>query len=401
MRVLYFSPRDCWPITTGARLRDFHLARQLARNAAVTYIGFSNEDTRRERLEPLSNSEVVLVRRDARYAPANLLRGLLGPLPISVLNYTSAAMFAEIERLLREQAFDAIQVEGVHLFAYVRRIRELAPRARLICDWHNIESELMARYADNGPNLAKRLYASRTSGLLRRLEDRLLGLADAHTVCSPRERTALLERAPSARIEVIGNGVDVEYLSDQAHAAVDRKDIVFVGSMDYHANIDAAMYFADEIWPLVQARRPELRYMIVGSRPAAEVLALGQRPGITVTGTVEDVRPYYRKALAVLAPVRVASGTRLKVLEAMASGTPVISTTLGAEGLTVTDRQDIILADTPAAMADAIVALQAGSAEWRTIAANAHRLVESRYDWSIIGDALRRLYAEQLEAAWA
>lgn len=401
MRVLYFSPRDCWPITTGARLRDFHLARQLASKASLTYIGFTTDATKRERLEPLCNSEVILVQREGGYAPLNLLRGAAGPTPISVLNYTSRAMMTELERLLGEQSFDAIQVEGVHLYAYVNRIRELAPRARLICDWHNIESELMARFADNGPSAARRLYARRTAGLLRKLENRLLGLANAHTVCSGRERDALLKRAPNARIEVVGNGVDVDYFDWRNHDPVEREDLVFVGSMDYHANIDAATYFADEIWPLVRARRPDLRFIIVGSRPTAEVLALGSRPGITVTGTVEDVRPYYRGALAVMAPVRVASGTRLKVLEAMAAGAPVISTTLGAEGLAVTHGRDILLADTPAAIADAVVTLQAESSEWRTIAANAHRLVKSRYDWGIVGETLRRLYAEQLETTWA
>src|ERR1017187_3657187 len=182
MRVLYFSPRDCWPVTTGARLRDFHLARQLASKADLTYIGFTNGESKRERLEPLHNSEVILVRREAGYAPANLLRGMLGPTPISVLNYTSPAMMAELERLFREQNFDAVQIEGVHLFAYVKRIRDLAPRTHIICDWHNIESELLERYAGNAPGLARRFYARRTTTLLRRLELQLLPLCAAHTV---------------------------------------------------------------------------------------------------------------------------------------------------------------------------------------------------------------------------
>lgn len=400
MRVLYFSPRDCWPVTTGARLRDFHLARQLASKGTLTYIGFVTGESSRQRLEALYDSEVVLVRRKPGYAPANLVRGLLGPAPISVLNYTSAAMIQELERLLRDQSFDAIQIEGVHLFAYVKRLRELAPRARLICDWHNIESELLARYAENAPNAARRFYARRTTTLLRRMEDRLLPLCDAHSVCSERERRILLERSPSARIEVAGNGVDVDFFA-QAPGAGARQNVVFVGSMDYHANIDAALFFANEIWPLLRGRRPELEFFIVGSRPAAEVLALANQPGITVTGTVDDVRPYYRAALAVVVPLRVGSGTRLKVLEAMAAGTPVISTTLGAEGLAVKDGENIFIADSPAAMADRLVSLQADSSEWQRLAANARALVTTRYDWSIIGDTLRRLYAEQLEVAWA
>jgi sugar transferase (PEP-CTERM/EpsH1 system associated) len=389
---------------TGARLRDFHLARELTRLGTLTYVGFSSqpEPVRRERLEPLANADVILVRRDGGYRAFDLLRGLAGPKPISVLNYTSRAMIAELERLLAAESFDVIQIEGVHLFSYVQRIRQLAPRSRLVADWHNVESELMARYAEKAPGLARRWYASRTTSLLRRLERRLLDLCDAHTVCSERERQLLLEQAPGARIEVVGNGVDVGFYSETAGRSNEpRRRVVFVGSMDYHANIDAALYFARDIWPEVHARRPELEFVIVGSRPVEEILRLGDQPEITVTGTVDDVRPYYRSALAVVVPLRVGSGTRLKVLEAMAAGTPVISTALGAEGLAVRHGEHLLIADSPHAMADAVAELQDGSAEWESLAANAHRLVRSQYDWSIIGEALRRLYAEQLEGACA
>jgi len=399
MRVLYFSPRDCWPVTTGARVRDFHLARQLASNATLVYLGFVTGDDRRERLEPLRNSEVVLVRRSGAYAPVNMVRGLIGPDPITVLNYASPRMMTGLEQLLRAEAFDVIQIEGVHLFSYVRRIRELAPRARLISDWHNIESELLARYADNAPSAARRLYARRTVTLLRRLERQLLDLCDAHTVCSERERGILVAQAPSARIDVIGNGVDAEFFSAASAGQEPRRVLVFVGSMDYHANIDAALYFANEVWPLVRARRPDLEFIIVGSRPAAEVLALRDRPGITVTGTVDDIRPYYARALAVVVPLRVGSGTRLKVLEAMAAGVPVISTTLGAEGLAVTPGANILIADSPAEIAGRAAELEAGSPDWRRFAQNARELVATQYDWSIVGAKLRRLYAEQLEIA--
>lgn len=400
MRILYFSPRDCWPVTTGARVRDFHLARQLASTATLTYIGFVSGDDRRERLEALGGSEVVLIGRAGGYAPLNLLRGLIGPDPITVLNYTSERMMAALEELLRAEAFDVIQIEGVHLFAYVQRIRELAPRARLISDWHNIESELLARYGENAPSAGRRLYARRTVALLRRLERQLLDLCDAHTVCSERERGLLLGRAPSARIEVVGNGVDVGFFS-AAESVEPRRSLVFVGSMDYHANIDAALYFARDLWPRIHVRRPELEFVVVGSRPTAEVLALRDQPGITVTGTVDDIRPYYARALAVVVPLRVGSGTRLKVLEAMAAGVPVISTTLGAEGLAVTPGEDVVIADSPEAMADCAVALDAGGPEWQRLVRNARVLMTTRYDWPIIGAKLKRVYAEQLEMARA
>ena len=170
--------------------------------------------------------------------------------------------------------------------------------------------------------------------------------------------------------------------------------MLFIGRMDYHANIDAALYFVKNIWPLIHARRPELRLVIAGAQPAPAIVALREQ-GITVTGTVADVRPFYRSALVSVVPLRVGGGTRLKVLEAMAAGTPVVSTTLGAEGLAVTLGKDILLADTPQAFADAVVSLQADSEQWRELATNARQLVQARYDWSVIGDVLFRLH-EQL-----
>ncbi len=397
MRLLYFSPRDCWPVTTGARLRDFHLACQLAKHATITYLGFGTglNSIRRERLEPLENSEVVLVPRNGGYAPLDLVRGFIGPEPISVLNYRTPAMLAELERLLRESPFDAIQIEGVHLAAYLDPIRRLAPKTRLVSDWHNIESELMERFAENERNPARRLYAIRTATLLRRMEDRLLKSCDAHTVCSERERALLLARNAGAHIEVVGNGVDTAYFAESAASpSTPRRNIVFVGSMDYHANIDAAIWFAAEIWPMIRTRRPGLEFQIVGSRPVDAVRALDSRDGVTVTGTVEDVRPYYAGAVAVVTPLRVGSGTRLKVLEAMAAGVPVVSTTLGVEGLAVRDGENVLIGDSAATIAERICMLEAGSPEWRSIADAGRQLVTSRYDWSIIGQTLVRLYTE-------
>src|SRR5271163_3287644 len=296
MNVLYFSPRDCWPVTTGARLRDFYFASEVARDARLTYLGFltskelPEDEVRRENLEALRGSETILVTRSGGYSKGNILRGLLGPLPISVLNYRSPVMAGKLERLLKENSFDVVQMEGVHLFPYLDILRAASKPPKVICDWHNIESELMARYADQAGSPLRKVYARRTAKLLRGLEDKLLVSCDAHVVCSEREKQLLLQRQPKARIEAVGNGVDVEQHSDEAieqacrefpqlcirgeGSAGGRTKVVFVGSMDYHANIDAAQYFAQEIWPQIRQARPDLEFLVVGSRPTAEVLAL-------------------------------------------------------------------------------------------------------------------------------
>jgi glycosyltransferase involved in cell wall biosynthesis len=395
MRILFFSPRDCWPVDTGARLRDFHLARELARREQVTYVGFNRssdaQGVQRVKAGPEGELDCVLVPPPPRFAIKNMVRGFLGPQPISVLNYESVPMQEELRSLVHSQNFDAVQMEGVNLLEYLPILQSAPHPPALFADWHNIESELLERYAEGTSNPAKRIYAQRSAHLLDRLESAILRLAVAHTVCSEREQRRLSERAPAARIEVVGNGVDVSFYAGTAEAP--GQNLVFVGSMDYHANVDAAEYFAKHISPLIPARK----FFIVGARPKKEVLALGSMPGVVVTGTVPDIRPYYRDAFAVVVPLRIGSGTRLKILEAMAAGVPVISTRLGAEGLEAVAGVHFLEANEPQEFRTAVARLD-DAAEWRRLSVAGLDLVRRRYDWPILGEALDGLYQEMLSA---
>jgi sugar transferase (PEP-CTERM/EpsH1 system associated) len=399
MRVLYLTTRICWPVTSGAHLRDFYIAAHLARHTNLTYLGMASADDNSTQLQPVSeapiapfgDAQVIRVRRSAGYTPAKIVRGLIGPQPLSLMHFTSPLVMQQLERVLTTDSFDVVQIEGIFLRAYIERIRQLAPRALLNCDWHNIESEIMSRYADNTPGLPRRLYARRTAYLLRRQEGLLLAGCDTHTVCSERERQTLLKHDPGARIEVIPNGVDVESFQSSPDTSSLRHDLLLVGSMHYHPNVDAALFFAREVWPAIRQQRPDLRFVIVGAQPTAEVLKLGEQPGIIVTGTVDDVRPFYHNALAAVVPLRVGGGTRLKILEAMAAGVPVISTTVGAEGLPVTNGTDILLADSPRDFVESALLLAPDSELWKNLA-KAGRSLARNYDWNVIGNKLLRFY---------
>jgi polysaccharide biosynthesis protein PslH len=396
VRILYFSSRECWPLNTGARLRDYHLARELARRASVTYLGLRNPQDPPAVLPPPEAFAAIIVSKDPGYTPGKLARGLIGPAPVNVLNCWTERVLGELRRLLDGQQFDSVQVEGVHLTPYLSHIRGSRSRPAIVGDWHNIESEIMRRYSENTSGLARRLYARRTAGLLEKMEARLLRGCDSHTVASDRERKKLSALVPGASVAVVENGVDCGFYSGVGEERA-RTDLLFVGSMDYHANIDAVVRFAADTWPELRARRPSLRFVIVGRSPAPEVQALGRLPGVVVTGTVDDVRPYYREALAAVVPLRVGSGTRLKILEAMAAGVPVISTSLGAEGLEVADGCDILLAETPAETVVAIEALADSGNRWRAISAAAREVVRTRYDWPILGEKLFRIHCAARE----
>jgi len=400
MRVLHFAPRVCWPLNTGAKLRNYHLARVLSERADITLLAFTDAEQSLGELEKFYE-QVIAVPRDPGYTLSKIIRGTLGSTPLPVLNYTTGSMKRALENILQEQNFDIVQVESIHLMTYLPIIATARQRPLMICDWHNIESELMSRYSEREPNILKRAYAGKTARLMSQFEQRAMHDFDAHIAVSQRDAQQLRNLNSDARVFVIENGVDTAYYEEAsvsgANAASKPTKIVFVGSMDYHANIDGAVSFARDVWPGLRDRHPELSFTIVGRDPAPEVRALATHPGIEVTGTVDDVRPSYREALAAVVPLKVGGGSRLKILEAMAAGVPVVSTTLGAEGLDVHDGKDILIADTNEQLAEKIVSMIESEELRQRLRAAGRALVSERYDWSRLGASLFEVYQQLLE----
>ncbi len=396
MRTLFLSPRQCWPARSGAKLREYHFAQALAQRGPLTYLYFADPGT-----EPLTRKdlpfchEVIAIPKPPAYGPAKLIQGVLGRWPLPVLNYTSAEMRAAIDRVTGANTYDLIHLDAIHMIRY----GDIAARrggsgTRIVYNWHNIESEAMLRFSATVSSPSKRWYARLTATKLASLEQDILKTAFAHVVCSLREREELQRIAPSARIAVVENGVDVASFSPRADVSARSRKLVFVGLMDYYPNVEAATSFTQRIWPLLRERFPELTLWIVGANPAPAVVQLGNLEGVTVTGTVPEVRPYYRDALAAIVPLRTGGGTRLKILEAMAAGVPVISTPLGAEGLTVTPGENILLADPHDAETwlRHLEHLMESERGRKALADSAFELVRTTYDWEILGRKLGDTY---------
>ncbi len=463
IRLLHFVPRVPWPLNTGAKLRNYHLARELARRTQITLLAFSENgeqagnDSKAQppasgqsktelhageaqqnesSAEPLLDKpesfydRVITVGRDQGYTLSKIVRGAIGRTPLPVLNYTTPAMKQALARILDEQDFDVVQVESIHLAEYLLIIRAARHPPLIICDWHNIESELMSRYSERQKSFLRRTYARRAARQMSSLERRSMREFDAHVVVSSRDGARLLELEPEARVSVIENGVDISYYTDEritkahdawhkeqsraaASAQVARPEqspnsleqkprrIAFVGSMDYHANVDAVVSFASEVWPRLREQQPGLIFTIVGRDPDAEVRQLALIPGIEVTGTIDDVRPYYHEMLAAVIPLRVGGGSRLKILEAMAAGVAVVSTALGAEGLDVRDGVNILIAETAEEFCKAIGGLNENVEQRRRLIAGGRALVSEQYDWSRLGALLFEKYESLLGKAEA
>jgi sugar transferase (PEP-CTERM/EpsH1 system associated) len=391
VRILFLSPRQCWPARSGAKLREYHFVRALARRGDLTYLHFTDPGA-----VPLTRTdlpfchEVVAIPKPKAYGPGKLMQGMFGRWPVPILNYTSDEMSAAVDRLTRAAAFDLIHVDSIHMTRYPN---DSSGQTMAIYNWHNIESEAMLRYSATVSSPPRRFYAQLTAKKLKAVEKEILRTAFGHVVCSDRERDQLLRIAPSARVAVVENGVDTGGFANSGENRPAQK-IIFVGLMDYYPNVEAAISFTRSVWPHIRARFPHLSFSIVGANPVPSVVELANLEGVTVTGTVPDVRPYYRDAMAAVVPLRTGGGTRLKILEAMAAGVPVISTPLGAEGLTVSAGENVLLSDPDdtGKWVDHLAYLAEDQNGRQKLVDAALALVLQHYDWETLGQKLSDTY---------
>jgi len=254
MRILSVSPRQCWPPLSGARLREYFLLRALGTNAELTHVFFAQAGEAAPTGGDLAFCKTVVpVPAPAPYTPLKIAAGFVGRWPLPVVNYTSPAMRRALAALVERERFDLVHLDSIHMAAYASMLARMSG-APIVYDWHNIESEAMRRYSRNTGSPARSGYAAYTARRLAALEKRLLRDAFGHVVCSERERALLAAIAPQARIAVIENGVDTQYFSDFDAADKVRDRLVFVGSMNYHANIEAAVSFSRRVWPRIRSR---------------------------------------------------------------------------------------------------------------------------------------------------
>lgn len=389
-RVLMLLGRVPWPFDDGWKMRSGNILKGLAaQGAVIDLISFGDPDQTIPEEFRAACASIELVPRERSYALGDLIRGALGRTPFSVLNYRAETFAASVRDASRKVHYDLLLVEDVVMAQYVADAR--ADMAFL--DMHNIESHLLERYARAERRLARKAYAYLTAAKLARYERTISRRFARVLVCSEEDRARLRTGAPDLRVTVVPNGIDPAYFSSEV-AWPANGSLVFVGSMDYHANISGALHFVHAILPMIRARHPDVRTYIVGKNPTPEVRALAG-DHVVVTGAVDDVRPYLAGAAVSVVPLLVGGGTRLKILEAMAMGKAIVSTPVGAEGISATDGDTLLLAEGAREFADRVSELLDDEPRARAMGARARELVLRRYDWRAI---VQRI-ADQYDAA--
>jgi polysaccharide biosynthesis protein PslH len=398
LEILLLSPWLPWPPHDGARIRIDATLRFLARRNRVTLVAPMFSPREQESIATLKQhcTEVhAIPMTDTSTARmGRLATGALSGLPPIQSFYRSAEMARRVRELTAKKRFDVVQVEFSFLAHYLRAVSP-ACGARTILSMHNVESLRFERELAVAAWNARRLVVLADRYLFPKWEQQAVRAADGLVAVSDLEAQWLRQVAPSTPIRIVNNGVDVDLYQPMPEVRP-QQQIVFTGAMDYPPNIDAAVWFTQEIWPLVRARQPDLRFVIAGRKPTSQVQRLSEVPGVIVTGELPDMKPHIAGSLALVVPLRSGGGTRLKILQAMAMGRPVVSTTLGAEGLEVRNGENILIADEPAAFVEALEKLAHTPRLGSYIGDAGRQLVLDRYDWQQCLQGLEDLYGSVL-----
>jgi sugar transferase (PEP-CTERM/EpsH1 system associated) len=390
VNVLFVCHRFPYPPVRGGKIRPFNIIRHLGTHAQVTVASLLRSEDERRAGEGLAQHCRRIIAEDISPLAAawRMAARLPTPAPSSFGYFHSPTLAARIARELATGGYDLVFVHCSSAAPYVAG----HVGAVKILDFGDMDSEKWAMYATERSFPLSAGYWLE-SVKLRRVERTLAGRFDLCTCTTAAEWESLRELGTARATGWFPNGVDSEYFRPDSDS-LDPDLICFSGRMDYFPNQQAVRRFCDDVLPLIRERRPATRFIIVGADPAPSIRRLAERPGITVTGTVPDVRPHVRRAAVSVAPLDVARGTQNKILESMAMGVPVVCTPLAARGVDAEPGQHLLAASGPRATADAVLTLLEDPVQRRALAARARQRILSHHSWS---SSLRRLdgYLEQ------
>lgn len=349
MKVLVFYPYIPYPIDRGTYQRTYHLLRGLAREFEVDFLALTEGGERLEQQPHFAEfcGRVKFIPFAHPPWPKLFPDRLFNKLPTSVRHWQNAATQREVDAFLQEGRYDFAHVCDIVLLPYLLE-RHAIP---ISVDRSRVDYQFqLMQLAARRPPLRDKLLDLEGILKVKWFERRVARAVATEVVCGPDDVSFIRERiSEQVPVQVVGNGVDLDFFRPDAvaDARAERPTVLFCGAMDYVPNTDALKWFFAEIFDGLKREIPELETFIVGRSPTEEVKAYASRPDVTVTGGVPDVRPYYRRSWLQIVPLRIGGGTRLKIVESMAIGTPVVSTTIGAQGLGIRHDHDILLADTP------------------------------------------------------
>jgi sugar transferase (PEP-CTERM/EpsH1 system associated) len=395
--LLYLVHRIPYPPNKGDKIRSYHILKHLSHNHRIHLGTFIDDEKDWEYVEKLKEicGETCFVKLDPQASRVRSLSGLIANQPLTLPYYRDAGLQKWVNNLLDTRHINNILVFSSAMAQYVNE----SCSTHCVIDFVDVDSDKWKQYSKTKPWPLNWLYR-RESRLLLEYERKIAKAFDASAFVSETESDFFKQLAPetAAKVTYFNNGVDAEYFSPENINTnpyqSDTDTLVFTGVMDYWANIDAVEWFAHNIFTLIRTQLPSVEFYIVGSKPTARVTALSALPGITVTGSVEDIRPYIAHAALVVVPLRIARGIQNKVLEAMAMEKTVIASPQAAEGIRALHSQELFVEDKEQNFADRIIAQIKNGPNMKIGSAARARILKD-YSWRRILDQVDTLLLQE------
>jgi polysaccharide biosynthesis protein PslH len=357
VRILWLKTELLHPVDKGGKIRTYNMLKELKRNCHITYLtlddGTADSQARDSANEYCHDLVCVPHRRREKFTTGfyvELVLNLASDLPYAIKKYESAEMRREIEK--RAGQFDVLICDFLAPAANVRRDLNCAT----VLFQHNVEAMIWKRHYEVQTNAARKAYLYRQWRKMVDFEAATCPQFDCVVAVSREDREQMEREYGVRNVYDIPTGVDTAFFRPSGERKPKPHNLVFTGSMDWLPNEDAIRYFTEQIMPRIKQSVPDVTLTVVGRDPYPGLVELSKRDSsVIVTGRVDDVRPYMEEAAVYVIPLRIGGGTRLKIYEAMAMEKPIVSTSIGAEGLPVTNGEEIVLADTPETFGDAVV----------------------------------------------
>lgn len=393
MKLLWVKSDFLHPTTRGGQIRTLETLKRLRRKHEIHYVALNHGSPEGVERSPEYSTYAYPIdhhvpeKTSVAFA-GQLIKGLVSPIPVAVSRYCSGKMRSQIERLSKSHKFDCVVCD------FLFPAPNIPDLSSCVLFQHNVEAMIWKRHVEHAATAAHRLYFQLQAKRMLEFERQVCGSVRSVIAVSDVDAGFIRTQYAARHVSSVPTGVDLEYFARPA-AASPVADLVFVGSMDWMPNIDGASWFIRDVLPLIRKRKPDCTLALAGRKPTADLMQLAKDdPRIQVTGTVPDIRPYMWGSSVSIVPLRIGGGTRLKIFEAMAARTPVVSTTIGAEGLPVEDGEHLHIADDANTFADRCLDLMNDADAAKRMTAAAWEMVAARFSWDAVSETFEQLLTQ-------
>jgi len=392
MNILMITPYLPYPIVSGGQIRTYNLLRLLSKKHQITLMSFIRENHETQyipQLQKFCHQVITLKRTPKAWHPRNILKAGITSYPFVVCLYLYPEIKQTIKNELDTERYDLIHAETFYVMPNIPQTQIPILLVEQVIEYlvYQRFTEMLPWYAFP---LKPLLYIDVAK--IKKWERFYWRQAQGLAAMSEEDKQFMLNLEPDLKIDVVANGVDIEHFSQTKKITTKRPTVLFIGNFKWLPNKDAAKFLVDQIWPSIKKQIPQAQLWIVGGNPTPDIIALGKPNEIKVDGGVNDIRDAYANSDVLLAPIRNGRGTKYKILEAMATRTPIVGTELAVEGVDIINTQHALVADDPQQLAQHTVAILTKPKINQKLTSAAYQLVKDAYSWNKIAKELDQLY---------